>query len=167
MREGLGGRQGTGSEAQEGGRGALVHPFTSGDGVASLASRAGEGLRAGRTVEGGGGGLETGRGGCPICLSEPGGRDRDGLRGGRRQLARPTLPQALGLVVPPSPLHSRLGWEDGEGRKERVRERGVHVAESEAPAGEKAACMGWCWALKWLFLSCFPRDLLRAPSQQL
>lgn len=70
VREGLGGRQGAGSEAQEGGRGDLVHPFTSGYGVASLSSRSGEGLRAGRTVEGGGGGLETGRGGCLICLSD-------------------------------------------------------------------------------------------------
>lgn len=64
VREGLGGHQGAGSEAQEGGRGDLVHPFTSGYGVASLSSRSGEGLRAGRTVEGGGGGLEAGRAGA-------------------------------------------------------------------------------------------------------
>lgn len=51
----------------------------------------------------------------PDLSVRPGGRDRDGLRGGRRQLARPTLPQALGLVVPPLPLTVGWGGKMGKG----------------------------------------------------
>ena len=82
------------------------------------------------------------------------GSDRDGLRWGGDSWQGPLSP----LVVL---------WEDREGRKGVVRVRGFHVAESQAPAEENKARRGWCWALQWLFSSCFPRDLIRAPSQQL
>lgn len=48
-------------------------------------------------------------------------------------------------------------------------ERGVSTwQKAKPPQGEKKTPeQAWCWALEWLFLSCFPRDLTRRPSQQL
>ena len=88
-------------------------------------------------------------------------------------------------LPPPLPPPHTVCWgeENRTGGKDRVRGRVSSWQKAKShpnlpsptqapshpppnpPAGEKAAHRGWCWAFRWLFLSCFPRDL--APSQQL
>lgn len=71
---------------------------------------------------------------------EMGGRDRDGLRGRRRQLAswRPPCPPPHWEVTNPPPQQSAR-WRVGEGRTEAVGARGVLQAESKAPAGREGS----------------------------
>lgn len=92
----------------------------------------------------------------PDLSVRPGGRDRDGLRGGRRQLARPTLPQALGLVVPPFPPSQsagvgRWGREEGESESE-----GCPRGRKRSPRRREGSVHGVVLGIRTVILVLFP-----------
>ena len=94
---------------------------------------------------------------------EMGGRDRDGLRGRRRQLASwrpPCPPPPLGGDQPSSPTVCQVesrGREDGGSGS-----AGCPPGRKQSPRRERRQ-LSWKGALQWLFSSCFPGDLVLGP----